>query len=162
MTDIVVDAKVKVALVDTISDIDAPTVTELTAGTDITDLLTADGLVGFAPDDAEVDTTSLASDFDTKKPGRSQYSGTMLRFKKQAGSDTIYDTYVKNTVTNVVIRRDGSAWSDAFADNDQVEVYPVTCGQVKNVDPEPNTVQRFELPVMVSTEPSLRAVVTGS
>ena len=161
MADIIVDAKVKVALVDTIASISAPTVAELNAGTDITDQLTADGLVGFQPDTAEVDTTSLASDFDTKKPGRSQYSGTMLRFKKQ-DSDTVYDTYVKNTSTHVVIRRDGSAQSDAWAASDEVEVYPVTTGETMNLDPEPNTVQRWELPVMVASAPSLRATVAAS
>ena len=161
MADIIVDGKVKVALVDSISDIDAPTVAELTAGTDIDSQLTADGLVGFQPDDAEVDTTALSSTFDTKKPGRSAFSGTKLRFKRQ-DSDTVYDTYVKNTVTNVVIRRDGSDAADAWAASDVVEVYPVTCGEVQNMDPEPNTVQRFELPVMVSTQPDLRATVAAS
>jgi len=158
VADIVVDGKVKVALVDTISSIADPTTSELNAGTDITSQLTMDGLVNFAPDTAEVDTTSLASDFDTKKPGRSAYSGTVLRMKKQ-DSDTVYDSYTKDTVTNVVIRRDGSDQGDAWASSDPVEVYPVTCGEVRNLDPEPNTVQRFDLPVMVSTEPNLRATV---
>jgi hypothetical protein len=161
VADIIVDAKVKVALVDSISDIDAPTVAELAAGTDITDQLTADGLVGFQPDTAEVDTTSLASDFDTKRPGRSNYSGTMLRFKKQV-ADTVYDTYVKNTETHVVIRRDGSVNTEAFAASDEVEVYPVVAGETSNMDPEPNTVQRWEMPVMVSAKPNLRATVAAS
>ena len=161
MADIIVDGKVKVALVDSISDIDAPTVAELAAGTDIDSQLTADGLSGFQPDTAEVDTTALSSEFDTKRPGRSSYSGTMLRFKKQ-DSDTVYDTYVKNTATHVVVRRDGSAASDAWAASDKVEVYPVVCGEVQNMDPEPNSVQRFELPVLVSSAPQLRATVAAS
>ena len=161
MADIIIDAKVKVALVDTIADTDAPTVAELGAGSDITSQLTADGLVGFQPDTSEVDTTSLASDFDTKMPGRSNYSGTMLRFKKQT-SDTNYSTYVKNTSTHVVVRRDGSPQSEAWAASDEVEVYPVTTGETINVDPEPNSTQRWELPVMVALAPSLRATVAAS
>ena len=160
MADIIVDGKVKVALVDTISDTSAPTVAELTAGTDITDQLTADGLSGFQPDTAEVDTTSMQSTFDTKRPGRSNYSGTVLRFKKQ-DTDTVYDTYVKDFTTHVVVRRDGSAATEAFAASDEVEVYPVVCGEVQNMDPEPNSVQRFELPVMVSSQPELRATVSA-
>lgn len=160
MADIIVDGKVKVALVDSIASIAAPTEAEMTAGTDITDQLTSDGLSGFQPDTAEVDTTSMLSTFDTKSPGRSAFSGTMLRFKKQ-DTDTIYTTYVKDTATHVVIRRDGTAASTAFAASDAVEVYPVVCGEVQNMDPEPNSVQRFELPVMVSTQPNLRAVVAA-
>jgi len=161
VADIIVDGKVKVALVNSISDISAPTVAELEAGTDIDSQLTSDGLSGFQPDTAEVDTTALSDTFDTKMPGRSAYSGTMLRFKKQ-DSDTVYDTYTKNTASHVVVRRDGSSASDAWAASDKVEVYPVTCGEVKNLDPEPNSVQRFELPVLVSSEPNLRATVAAS
>ena len=161
MADIIVDGKVKVALVDTIVSIAAPTVSELTAGTDITDQLTADGLSGFQGDTAEVDTTSMLSTFDTKSPGRTAFSGSMLRFKKQSGTDTVYDTYVKNFTTHVVIRRDGTAASTAFAESDEVEVYPVVCGEVQPMDPEPNSLQRFELPVMVSSEPNLRATVAA-
>ena len=160
MADIIVDGKVKVALVDTIASIAAPTVAELTAGTDVTDQLTADGLVGFQPETAEVDTTSLQSTFDTKQPGRSNFSGMLLRFKRQ-DSDTVYDTYVKGTATHVVVRRDGSAATEAFASADVVEVYPVVVGEVANLDPEPNTVQRFELPVLVSSQPNLRATVAA-
>lgn len=160
MADIIVDGKVKVALVDTISSIAAPTVAEMTAGTDITDQLTADGLVGFQPETAEVDTTSMLSTFDTKQPGRSSYSGSMLRFKKQ-DTDTVYNTYVKGTATHVVVRRDGSAATVAFAADDAVEVYPVVCGEVSNMDPEPNSVQRWELPVLVSSQPNLRATVAA-
>ena len=161
MADIVVDGKVKVALVDTIASIAAPTVAELTAGTDITDQLTADGLVGFQPEDAEVDTTSMLSTFDLKSPGRSQFSGTMLRLKKQSPTDDVYDDYPKFTATHVVVRRDGQLATVAFTADDEVEVYPVTIGEVKHVDPEPNTVQRFELPAMVSSQPNLRAVVSA-
>ena len=162
MADIIVDGKVKVALVDSISDIDAPTVAELTAGNDITDQLTMDGLVGFAGETAEVDTTSLQSTYDTKMPGRTAFSGTALRLKRQSGTDTVYDTYVKDQTSHVVIRRDGSAATDAWAASDEVEVYPIVCGETKPVDPEPNTVQRFEVPVMVSSSPSLRAAVAAS
>jgi hypothetical protein len=160
VADIVTDGKTKVALVDSISDINAPTVAELAAGTDITAQLTADGLAGFQPETAAVDNTSLGSDFDTSVAGRSNYSGTMLRFKRQ-DSDTVYDTYTKGTDTHVVIRRDGTAWAGAFAESDVVEVYPVQVGEVANLDPEPNTVQRFELPLMMRSEPDLRATVAA-
>lgn len=161
MADIIVDGKVKVALVTTISTISAPTAAELTAGTDITNLLTADGLVGFQAETAEVDTTSLGSTFDTKMPGRASFSGTKLRLKKQSGTDTVYTTYVRDTATHVVVRRDGSAASEAFASADAVEVYPVVVGELQPMDPEPNTVQRYELPVLVSSQPNLRAVVAA-
>jgi hypothetical protein len=161
VADIVVDGKVKVALVDTIADISAPTVGELAAGTDITDQLTADGLIGFNPDQASVDTTSLASRDNTARGGRRTYQ-PRLRFKKQSPVDTIYDTYVQGTDTHVVIRRDGSDWEDAFAAGDDVEVYPVEIGEVHDADPEPNTNQRFELPCFLRATANKRAVVDAA
>jgi len=161
VADIIVDGKTAVWLVDSISDISAPTLTELNAGTDITAQLTADGLIGFAADTSAVDTTSMANTFNTSKPGRASFSGMALRLKRQSGTDTVYDTYVKDFTTNVVVRRDGSAYDDAWASSDVVEVYPVTCGRVKPLDPEPDSVQRFEIPLFASAEPNLRAVATS-
>lgn len=159
MADIIVDGKTLVYEVPTIADPTAPTAVELNAGVDISDKLTADGLVGFAPETADVDNRSLASTFDTSLPGRASYSGTMLRLKKQsAAGDTIYDTLVREYATNIVVRRGvdrGTAWAAA----QECEVYPVRCGEVRNLDPEANTVQRYEVPLKMASEPELRATV---
>lgn len=160
MGDIIVDGTVKVAFVPTIVDTDSPTVAEITAGDDLEDWITADGLVGFEPETAEVDTSALSSTFDTKAPGRAAFSGTMLRLKKQSGTDTAYDTLIRGTAGYIVIRRYKDS-TIAWASTDKVGVYPVTCGETRELAPEANTVARYEVPTPVTVKPVLRAVVAA-
>ena len=160
MADIVNDGKIKVSWVPTIAVKAAPTVTEIEAGQDLEELITADGLVGFEAETAEVDTTSIASTFDYKQPGRASFSGTLLRLKKQSATDTAFTTLVRGTAGYVVIRRYVDS-TDAWAAEDEVSVYPVVCGETRELTPEANTVARYEVPMMVSSMPALRAVVAA-
>jgi hypothetical protein len=157
MGDIIVDGTVKVAFVPTIASIAAPTVIEINAGDDIDGFITADGLVGFEPETAEVDTTALSSTFDTKRPGRASFSGTMLRIKKQTGTDTTYTTLVRGVEGYIVVRRYVAA-SGAWAAADKVAVYPIQCGERRDLAPEANTTARYEVPTMITSSPSLNAV----
>jgi hypothetical protein len=158
MSDIPVDGKTRVAWVSAISDISAPTTTELNAGILLQTTMTADGLSGFQPDTADVDTSSLASTFNTVTNGRVSFSNTMLRLKKQTGTDTIWNTLTKDTEGFVVLRRYVEE-SDAWASDDQVQVYPAICGETRDLDPEPNTLGRYEVPIKIASEPDLRSVV---
>lgn len=159
MTDSPNDGRTKVWSVPSIVNIAAPTVAELNAGTSLECLITADGLIGFNPSTAEVDTSALCSEFDSKQPGRASFSGTMLRLKKQLPlPDTIYNTLIKNYATNIVIRRDvavGTAWTVG----DKVSVYPVACGEVNDLQPEANSIHKYEVPTPISVAPQLRATV---
>lgn len=142
----------------TIADITAPTTTELNAGILLQSTMTADGLSGFQPDTADVDTSSLASTFNTTTNGRVSFSNTMLRLKKQTGTDTIWNTLTKDTAGYVVLRRyvdQATAW----ASSQQVQVFPAICGETKDLDPEPNTLGRYEVPIKLTSEPDLRSVV---
>lgn len=158
MADIVTDGRTKVWSVPSIANIAAPTVAELNAGTALEALMTPDGLVGFEPETADVDNSALNSTFDTKKAGRAGFSGTALRMKKQAGTDSVYNTMIREYVTNIVIRR-GTTASTAWTVADKAEVYPSECGEVRNLPPEANTVQRYEVPIKISIQPNLRATV---
>lgn len=161
MPDIIIDGKVKVWEVPTITDISAPTVAELTAGQVLENIMTPDGLVGFEPDTADVDNSSLDSTFDTRLAGRASFSGTMLRLKKQAQTgDTVYDLLVREYSTHIVVRT-GLASADAFVASQEVRVYPVICGEVRNLPPEANTVERYEVPTKIRDEPDLRAIVAA-
>ena len=159
MADIITDGRTRVYSVPSIANIAAPTVAELNAGVQLEGLITADGIMGFQPDTAEVDTSALNSTFNTKLPGRASFSGTGLRLKKQgATGDTVYNLLINGFVTNIVIRRDvtsTTAWTVAQA----CEVYPGVCGEVKNLDPAPNEVHKWEVPFFISPQPNLRAVV---
>ena len=163
MADITADGKTRVYWVTTISNQNAPTTTELNAGIDLTSTLTADGLAGFQPDTADVDTSSLASTFTSNVNGRSSFSGTKLRLKKQSGTDTIFTTLTRDTAGFLVIRRSVTQ-STSWASSQGVEVYPALCGEVARMDPEPNSVERYEIPLKITagsagTGPSLRAAV---
>lgn len=159
MADVFSDGNTRVAFVPTIANIAAPTTTELNAGTLLQGTMTADGLVGFEAKTAEVDTTALASTFDTKSLGRDSFSGTMLRLKKQTyGSDTIFTTLTRGTAGYVVVRR-GVVETTAWTSTQAVEVYPIICGQVGYLPPAANSIQKYEIPTPITSAPNLRAAV---
>jgi hypothetical protein len=158
MADVLADGNTRVAWVGAISNINTPTTTELNLGVLLQSVITADGLMGFEATTAEVDTTALASTFDTKTIGRDAFSGTGLRLKKQTGTDTVYTTLARGTNGYIVVRRD-TAETTAWASSDKVEVYPVTCGQRKLLAPTANSVRKYEVPTPVTSAPSLTSTV---
>lgn len=160
MADVLADGNTRVSFVPTIADIAAPTTTELDAGTDLQWVITADGLIGFEASTAEVDNSALASKFDTKDIGRGSFSGTMLRLKRQSGTDTVRETLVRGTSGYITIRRgvdEATAWTAAQG----VEVYPVRIGTRRNLPPEMNSVEKYEVPTVITSEPELDAVVAA-
>ena len=158
MPDSLADGRTRVMWVGSIANIAAPTVAELNAGTNLTSLITPDGVIGFEPDTADVDTSALDSTFDTKVAGRASFSGTMLRLKKQTGTDTVYNLLVRDLAGYVVIRRDVTA-STANTVADKDEVYPAVLGETRNLPPEGNSIHKYEVPVKISSTPNLRATV---
>lgn len=157
MADLITDGMTRVAWVLTIANIASPTTTELNAGTLLHDTMTADGLLNFQPSTAAVPTSKFSSTFDTNKPGRISYGEQGLRFCKQ-DTDPIYTSMAYNTVGNVVIRRDvlaGTAW----ASTQKIEVYPMTTGQRRHLDPEPNTLHKWEATLFLHATPNPDAAV---
>lgn len=157
MADLITDGFTRVGFILTIANIAAPTTSELNAGTLLHDVMTPDGLVGFQPDTADVPNGKFSSTFDTVTVGRISFSGTLLRFCKQ-DTDPIFTAMAYNTNAFVVIRRSilvGTAWTST----QKVEVFPVTCGERKRLDPEPNTLERWESPLKIRATPSLNATI---
>lgn len=158
MADIVADGKTRVAWVPAIANIAAPTTTELNAGLLLQSLLTADGLGGFQPETAKVDTSSLASTFNTAKNGRTSFDSPMLTLKRQDTGDTAYTTLIRAAAGYIVVRSsvtESTAWTSTQA----VRVYPVECGEVQHVDLEANSLERYQVPLTVTSSPNLRAAV---
>lgn len=163
MTDVYADGNTRVAYVAAIANITAPSAsTELGAASSILlqSIITPDGLMGFEASTAEVETTSLASSFDTKGIGRDGFSGTGLRLKKQSGTDTVYNTLVRGTTGFIVIRRDVPE-TTAWAAGQKVEVYPIVCGLEKLLAPEANSIRKYEVPTPITSAPELRATVAA-
>lgn len=158
MPDIIGDGKEAWWWVPTISNINAPTVAEINAGIRISQWMTKDGATGFAPDTADAPTSSIESTFDTNVNGRRTFSGPRCRFKKQSGTDTVYNTMTPDTTGNLV-RRKSLAATTAVASTQPVQVFPVMCGETAWLDVEDNMPERFDIPVKITAQPSLRAAV---
>lgn len=158
------DGYYKVTWVDAIANQDAPTVTELTAGIDLECQITPDGLAREAEDES-VDTSRLCSVFSTTQVGRTSFelSLTLVRLDEAnmtppATEDEAYRTLTKGKRGFLVVR-DNVASETAWTAAQDVEVYPVQCGTRSKATPAANELQTFTLPLMVTADPSLDAVV---
>jgi hypothetical protein len=159
VADLFADGNTRVTFTAAIANIALPTTTELNAGILLQSFLTADGLNGYEASSAEVDTTALASTFDTKSIGRDSFTNTFLRFKKQTyGSDTVFSTLTRGTAGFIVVRR-GILETTAYSSGQALEVYPMIAGQTRFLAPTANSIQKYEIPTPITSAPNLRAAV---
>lgn len=158
MPDIVSDGKTRVAWVTTIANIAAPTTTELNAGILLHSFITADGLTGLQPQSALVSTSALDSIFDTNVNGRLSFDNIQLTFKKQTSPDTAYTTLARDTAGFLTVRRSLTAGT-AWASTQPLEVYPMLVAVRAKMNPEPNTVERYQVTFVVTSTPNLDAAV---
>ncbi|MFF7576880.1 hypothetical protein [Streptomyces sp. ok210] len=158
MSDLISDGKTRVAWLSTCANINAPTVAELNAGADYTKRITPDGLK-VDPSTADVDTSSLASKFDTKTAGRVGYE-TELTFKRgdNPTDDAPYST-LKYGVSGFLAIRRGVDYATAWTVGQKVEVYPIICGEPANTSPAANEVMKFVSPMKVTDPPATAATV---
>lgn len=155
MPDLVSDGKIRVYWATAIANINAPTVAELNAGLRLDANMTADGL-DRSFDTADVDLSSLSSTFDTKGVGRRGPSiGVTL--KRQTGTDILAAALVYQAVGFLVVRDNIDA-STAWTIAQVCEVFPAACKQGSKAY-GPNSVQRLTIPMTVTADPALAAVV---
>ncbi|WP_405019550.1 hypothetical protein OHV05_24440 [Kitasatospora sp. NBC_00070] len=158
MADTISDGKTRVHWVATIANPAAPTAAECTAGSDYTPRITPDGLK-IDPTTADVDTSSLASTFDTKEVGRVSYD-TELTFKRgTTPSDDLPYTTLRYGVHGYLVVRRNLDYATAFAAGQIVEVYYVACGEPANISPAANEVAKFKSPMKVTTAPGTLVTV---
>jgi hypothetical protein len=158
MSDLISDGKTRVVWASSIANISAPTVAELTAAADYTKRITPDGLK-IDPTTADVDNSSLASRYDTKTVGRVGFDPE-ITFKRGTtpAEDAPYKTLKYGTSGYLVVRR-GVDFEVAWAVGQDVEVYPITCGERANISPAANEVAKFSSPMKVTDQPATDAVV---
>lgn len=154
MPRLIADGEIKVQWVPTIADVTAPTVTEITAGTEITGFIRSleTPLEGNAPDSSDV-----SSAFNKTVAGT--YGGSVnAEMYRDDTSDDAYDLFPRNTTGYIVLRRFGGS-DVAFADGDDVEVWNlrVITRSPSNIDRE--TVQMFNCQFATLDEPELGATV---
>jgi len=150
MADIVSDGMTKVAFVTTIAAPAAPTAAEMAAGEDLEGFLTPDGLgMDFGND--SVDVTALSSTYNAELPGRQTVS-TELTFKHQGDAVAPFSTFAGKPEGYIVVRRNVDA-TDAWAENDVIEVYPVQIGTRRRMAPAANEVLKFTVQAFHTSAP---------
>lgn len=158
-TKIPFEERTRVSLVNTISDISAPTAAELDAGTDITCWLTKDGLNPGGSTNA-VDSGSLCNRIDSQVAGSVSYSAT-LRFFRFYDEDDAWDLCSYGANTHLVVRR-GFPHDTAWTAGQPVEVYRVQMGEKVMAASAANTLQTFEVSLFVETADLDAVVAAGS
>lgn len=156
MADLLVDGNIKISFCTTIGNIHAPTVAELGAGTSLEALITPSGYKNKSAT-ASVDVSSLASTFTTSSVGRRSFD-ISLELKRQTPTDPVYAQLTYKTAGYLVVRKT-TVSTTAFTTGQTVEVFPVMCGQRQEADPAPNEVQKYTVPMMVTSDPDDGATV---
>lgn len=160
MSDVINDGKTRVAWVTTIANISAPTVAELNAGLDFTERITPDGL-NIPAETAEVDNSSLASTFTTNRAGRRSFTVEVTFKRGDTPTDDLpWSTLTYQTMGYLVVRR-VLPYSTAWTAGQEVEVYPIECGERNSMTPAPNEVAKFTAKMLMPEEPDTSAVVAA-
>lgn len=158
MADLISDGMTRVAWVSSIANINAPTAAELTAGSDFTTRITPDGLK-LDPSTADVDTSSLASTFDTKTVGRVGFDVELTFKRGTTPTEDLPYTTLKYGVSGFLAVRRGVAYGTAWTAGQKAEIYPITCGEPQNSSPAANEVMKFVSPMKVTSQPATAATV---
>lgn len=139
------DENTRVALLTTApSDLAAPTVSELNAGTDITCDLTADGLK-LGTTNNSISSGGLCSGVDSTVPGRTTFSASLTGFKfEQTDATPLWDAVTKGDEAWLVIRY-GVPHDTAWANGQEVEVYDFLWGEAATADTGNDTLATFNV-----------------
>lgn len=158
MADIIGDGNEAWWWLPSVANIASVTTAEFTGGIRISQWMTKDGATGFQPDTADAPTSGKESTFDTATNGRISFSSPRLTFKKQDGTDTVFNTLTQNA-TGYLARRNSMPATTAVASAQKLEVYPVICSATARVDQDDNQPEKIMVPVKITAAPNLRSVV---
>lgn len=150
-----------VVLTPTVADIEAPTLTEIDDGTDITCFLTKDGLNPGGTTN-KVDGSGLCNHVDSQTIGTVGYDFNLkgFRYTDDGDGDVLWDL-VEWSANWVVIVRRGVLYGTEWAPGDKVEVYQGQTGEPVMAGSATNTNQMFDVPFAVDQAKN-KAVVAGS
>lgn len=164
MARIVFEEQYRVRFVPTITNKAAPTVAQLTAGTDITSLVAKDG-VNFGTSENVVDTSDISTAFDSQTIG-SWGASLTLTFFKDDGTDTAWDLFPRGTSGFIVIAPfgfggpAGTKTSSPIA-GDKLYVFPIVAQQPQLSPSAANERQTFTSTFPSTSEPEYRAVTAA-
>lgn len=154
MARLISNGEVLIYWATTVADPAAPTVAEITAGTDITGFISSlnTPLDGDAPDASD-----LSSAFNKTVAGKfgGNVTGTMYR---DDTTDSAFDLFPRNTTGYLVIRRFGGS-TVAIMAADDVDVWNLRVITRSDVALDDNTVQAFEVEFAALDEPDIDVAV---
>ena len=148
---------IRVWWVPTISNIQAPTVAQITAGVEHTAWVPVDGInIGGTRNNASQ--AMLGGAFVTEEPGT---WGTTIEitYVRDDATDTPWDFFAGGykTAGFIVIRRQGAA--GAVAIGNKVEVYPARTHEPQMLASAENEYSKFSVQFAITATPALEAVV---
>lgn len=151
------DGKTRVAFVETIADIAEPSPTEIAAGTDLSPYITKNGL-STPSNQNMVPSGALAETFDAEVPGT--FGGPIeLTMFRDVPDDDAWNLFTFGTEGYIVIRY-GVLSATAFANGNDVEVYPIQTHEPIMTKPASNENATFKVMCAVTAQPNLHATVT--
>lgn len=150
------DGMTKVVFALAIADISAPTVAELTAGSDWSAFIMKDGL-SEPSDQNNTPVASLADTFNAQVVG--SFGGAIeLTVQRDNATDVVWEE-ITYALEGFLVIRSGIPVASAFAASDPVRVYPVQWHEPVPVAPSGDTPAQFTAMGPVTTQPDLHAVV---
>jgi hypothetical protein len=156
MADLGFDGMIAVWFVPAIADITAPkAATEISAVGSVVlhTRLTPDGLTTGAGSDT-IDTSKMASTFNTKIVGRRNFDGLQLKYVRgDATNEALLDTTLIYRATGYLVVRRNVLATVAPAAAQKVEVYPVQVGEPVYDSPAPNALQTVVVPMTLTADP---------
>lgn len=142
------DGKVDTIWVPTIADITKPKLTELTAGTDISNYVTLGGWSCEPSQDTISDQRENTTQ-DYENPGRKKISGPSVEVIDNTNTEHSEQNVAMDTLTEgaegYFVRRYGKDTSEAFKADDIVNVYAVRIGMSAKVAIAANSVLRSKV-----------------
>lgn len=153
----------------TVTNVNAPTAAEVTAGTRLTTLMTRDGLKRPSSGNT-VDASDASTLFNATSPGT--YGGDAMEIKfyrdSKSATDTAWTTLARGTSGYIVASDFGWAQSGTTGLGsstgtptiaDRCEVYPVTVISRENMDTAENENRKFVVKLSITSDPAQDAVV---
>jgi hypothetical protein len=156
MARIIYEGRTNVYWLTACANIAAPTVAEITAGTNLSTLVPTDG-VAVNVTTNNVDNGDISSQFDKEATG-SWGSGLEITFFRDDTADTAWNLCVLGTNGFVVIDRFRTSGTLPSVSN-KVEVFPVQMHQPAPQNSAANQMQRFVEKFAVTSTPNLKATV---
>lgn len=144
--------------VPTISNPAAPTVAEITAGTDLEDQLAE--INGFSFSNSPIDTPDMGDAFVSKIPGEDTVDSSDMTFYEDDTSNPIKTALAKGTTGYVAIFYAGLVTADTPAIGDKCDVWPCQVASNSRMYTADNEAAKYQVVFTLTDSPSIESTLT--